>query len=226
MRSIGKVLAVFTAFGSLAFLGFAWVTAAGGPNWRAEAIDLREDYVVDNPEGGAAYAVRSVRDADQFSKSSPLLPEVVIAARKHKATRQQEQIRELEEQIEGVKTELTNVEQFIRVDLAALAQREAELVAELTALNEQISALTQQGIEKAQAAYESQAEAQRLRNDVARLKTQLDEIRTDRHRAETQQAKLKDLLIRYESQLNALERRNQQLKSTTNPQDYNPMPAQ
>ena len=38
-NEIGKVLAIFISVAGIAFLGFAAVTAVGGPNWQAQMED-------------------------------------------------------------------------------------------------------------------------------------------------------------------------------------------
>src|SRR5580704_3514322 len=45
MTTIAKCLVVFAVFASFAFLGFAWVSMMGGPNWDAEAFAL-PDYSI------------------------------------------------------------------------------------------------------------------------------------------------------------------------------------
>jgi hypothetical protein len=45
MTTIAKCLVVFAVFASFAFLGFAWVSMMGGPNWDAEASAL-PDYSI------------------------------------------------------------------------------------------------------------------------------------------------------------------------------------
>ncbi len=218
MTSIGKIMAVFTAAASLVFLGFVWVSSVGGPNWRAEALELDEHYVLETGEGeNSNYTIRTVHSGEQFDSSSPNLAKLVVDARRHRSEQQTQQIRALDEELATLNTELTNAEQFIQADLAALTKRENELASELEALNSELREITQQAIEKSQEAYDTRAESERLRNDVVRLKTQLNEIRIDRHRGEVQRAKLEDLLIRYEAQAEALKRRNRQLKAATTP---------
>lgn len=223
MTSIGKIMAVFTAALSLVFLGFVWVTTVGGPNWRAEAQELDEHYVFDSGEGeNPQYTIRSAHAGEDFNRSNAVLPPLVVEARKHRSGQQQEQIRALDEEIEAIRSELTNAEQFIQADTAALTKRETELRASLDALNAELRELTQQAIEKSQEAYDKRAQSERLRNDVVRLRTQLDEIRIDRHRGEVQREKLEDLLIRYEAQVEALKRRNRQLQEATTPYEEKP----
>ncbi len=45
MTKFAKCLVVFAVFASFAFLGFAWVSMMGGPNWDAEASAL-PDYSI------------------------------------------------------------------------------------------------------------------------------------------------------------------------------------
>jgi chromosome segregation ATPase len=149
---------------------------------------------------------------------------LVLAARKDLGQKQQEEIAALDEELQDLNLKLTDAEQFIQADLAALGQRSEELSTELQALDDRLRELTSQAIQKSQEAYDKRAQSERLRNDITRLKTQLAEIRIDHVRGIEQRAKLDDLLIRYEAQAETLKRRHQQLQAATDTTDYDPPP--
>ncbi len=66
MTKFGKCLVVFAVGASFAFLGFAWVSMMGGPNWDAEAAALPDytiqktgdKWTVNERVGGASVSVQ------------------------------------------------------------------------------------------------------------------------------------------------------------------------
>jgi chromosome segregation ATPase len=141
-----------------------------------------------------------------------VLAEAIVKARQDWATQQQQQLDELNQQIPVVSTRLKEAKDAIAADIEAMKQREADLNEQLLALQKTIDETTQQAIATAEEAERVREEAARRREDVLRLRNQLSELRTDRFRAEEQQKKLEDLLVRVNGDIGRLERRKQQLQ--------------
>ena len=83
MTLISKILLVLVLFASIAFMGFAAVSAVGGPNWSKEK-DALTDYVFEYQSGeNPTWSVKTRRGQEQLS-SSPVLAKVIVVAQKHK----------------------------------------------------------------------------------------------------------------------------------------------
>lgn len=212
MTKISKCLAVFTTAACLAFLGVASVSLVAGPNWEAEAREL-SDFSFEKSEGETiTWSAKETVSGKPVSRgSSPVLPKVIIAARKSLKQKQDDELLKLEDDIEKIEPRSDEAKQLIEVDLQAIAKRKAELVDELEEIHRNTEAVSSQGIKKSQAAQATRATVAQRREDVIRLRTQLAEIRTDKFRAMEQVTQLRDALATVRSSLERLERRRKQL---------------
>jgi chromosome segregation ATPase len=213
MTKIGKVLAVFVAVASLAFVGFAIATTFGGPDWQTVVqADYFKAYRIERSPGADALwiAVRG-RDEEQVA-SSRVLPEVLTRVMDEVEQNRQERIRSLkerepllEERIaaldaarEADEEALKNYEAAQRKRLAEARQQEAETASRVVAATEESQKL------------EDQIEARR--EDVFRLRQEVEELRADQFRLEEIQAQLRDLLNQIEGNLLRAEQREALLK--------------
>ncbi len=212
MTKISKCLAVFTTAACLAFLGVASVSLVAGPNWEAEAREL-SDFSFEKSDGETiTWSVEeTVLEKPVSNGSSPVLPKVIIAARKSLKRKQDDELLQLRDDIDKIEPRLEEAKQFIKVDLQAIAQRKAELVAELEEIHRNTEDVSSQGIKRSQLAQATRATVAQRREDVIRLRTQLAEIRTDKFRATEQIILLRDALATVRSSLERLERRWEQL---------------
>lgn len=212
MTKFSKILVVLVTFGSLAFMGAAAVTALVGPNWHAEA-EKETGYVFEKKEGETpTWTVKSRLTGEEL-KTSRLLAETVIAARKDRISKQQERLEQLDKRIPAVEKALKEARAVQQTDTKGMQQREIQLAQQLAALNQQIDELTNLGIAKADEAQAIRVEAEKRREDVFRLRNQLDEIRSDTFRIAEQKKQLEDQLVRLNGILSRLDRRQQQLKA-------------
>ena len=212
MTKISKCLAVFTTAACLAFLGVASVSLVAGPNWEAEARGL-SDFSFEKSEGETiTWSVEeTVLEKPVNNGSSPVLPQVIIAARKSLKQKQDDELLQLRDDISKIEPRLEEAKQLIKVDLQAIAQRKVELVAELEEIHRNTKDVSSQGIMKSQEAQDVRATVAQRREDVIRLRTQLTEIRTDKFRTMEQIILLRDALATVRSSLERLERRREQL---------------
>ena len=63
MTKFAKCLVVFAVGASFAFLGFAWVSMMGGPNWEAEAAALPGYAITKGDDGKWKVTERATGDA-------------------------------------------------------------------------------------------------------------------------------------------------------------------
>ena len=105
MTFLSKILLVLVFFASIAFMGFAAVSAVGGPNWSKEK-DALTDYVFEHQAGeNPIWSVKTRRGGEQLT-TSPVLAKVIVAAQKHKLQQQNEKLDEVTKTIEPLKTSI------------------------------------------------------------------------------------------------------------------------
>ena len=181
------------------------------------------------PGAGAAEAVEGDEEAAGsaptgrvLKKDSSVLDEVLIAARKDLEKDQDVEKKRIRREIEGyeennrkvagLKDKIKQARTEIEADTQAMEKREAQLVAELQRIQKAISVVTENAQKQSVEANQLRNLATRRREDVFRLENQLKELQTDKFRAVEQRKKLDDLLIRLQSKVQRLKRRNKQLK--------------
>lgn len=222
LTNFSKVLAVATAFISIAVLGVVFVVFVGGPNWRGEAAQLK-DYEFTRTEGqtptwssktrrprsqgGAAPATQTV------AQNSVALGDAIVKTREDWKKVQQEEIAQLDRQIPPLQATIAEAKDFNQKDLEAMKKREKALIDERTAQETEIDRLSKESIAKGQEAQAIGAEIERRRNDSFRLQNELDNLRTDRFRLSEQQRQLEALLVRMRGNRARLESRVAQLQA-------------
>ena len=235
MTTVSKCLVVFAVAASLAFLGFASAVLQGGPNYESQLKDpMLNGYVFEttkNKDGKITYTVTTRRpqaDAEGklvekvLEKGSPVLTKVIIAARNHLKSQQEDELQRIRREVDGyeekgrkipgLQEKINRAIQEIDEDKEAFQKRAALLVADLQRIQKAISDVTETAQNETAKAEQLQITATRRREDVYRLKNQLEEIETDIFRADKQRENLQDLLIRVQSKVQRLQRRNKQLK--------------
>jgi len=204
MTFLSKILLVLVFFASIAFMGFAAVSAVGGPNWSKEK-DALTDYVFEHQAGeNPIWSVKTRRGGEQLT-TSPVLAKVIVAAQKHKLQQQNEKLDEVTKTIEPLKTSIKRWELINKVDRTAMKDKATELKQKIVQLDQQIIQLGQQTLEVNQ-------EASERRADIFRLRDQIDEIRNERFLAEQQQKTLRDYIDRIQGKVQRLQRQKESLE--------------
>jgi predicted RNase H-like nuclease (RuvC/YqgF family) len=214
MTTFGKSLVIFAVAVSFAFLGAAWVTLRGGPNWDAEVAALPE-YTIQKDD-----TKWSVTDRDTGKSvpvaSSTIQAAAVAAAREDLDKKQQAEIKKLKDDAEKYKKATAELRKYNEADVKALQARIQELSSQLAEVDKNILSLSNEVVKRSQDAQAIRAEAAKRREDVYRLQRELEEIRVDNFRADDLQKKLQDQLARLNGVVLALESRNKQLHSEVN----------
>ena len=217
MTKIGKIIVVLIAFGSLAFMGFAFSVWSGGPNWQAEAEKLT-DYVFEYTAGENPSWTGKEKSSGETIKTSPNLASVVIAAQTHKLQKLQNEISEVQGAIPPIQQRLEEAKKLNAADLESMKKRQDQLAAEYEQLNNQIVAASNEARNLAQQAHQLRTEAEHRREDVFRLQQEIAQIRTESYALEQKRVQLVDQLHRVENYVLNLERRHQQLTATVGQQ--------
>ena len=103
----------------------------------------------------------------------------------------------------------------ILADEAGLKVREDALVKQMDEISQSISRINDEIIEKAGVAQKIRAEGQERREEGFRLQNQLELLRDDLYAAQIQRKNLEEEELRLQEILQRLQRRKQQLSSTT-----------
>lgn len=211
MTKFAKCLVVFAVGASFAFLGFAWVSMMGGPNWEAEAAALPGYEFVKGDDGHWKVTDRATGQAITVNPAT-VRAAAILAARKDRADKEEAEAKALGPLTEKYKKELAEAQKFNAADVKAMEARVAQLNTQLQELNTKILALSGDVVKKSQDAQAIRTEATKRREDVFRLTRELSEIRTDHARSEQLERKLRDQLVRLDGLIASLESRNKQLR--------------
>lgn len=218
MTKISKILAVFVAAASIAFMAFAGAVSVSGPNWETEAAaeDL-SDYSFEKVDGEKpTYSVSYLHgpggEPESVKSGTPVLAEAVIAARAHKLKLQNDRMQAIEATIQPLTNRINDTRTLLKVDHAALQKYDAALTNRLQVLQNNAETLSKQFEQTSLKARELREESAARREDVTRLTNQLELIRAEIYHIEHQQVLLRDALYRIEGKLDIASRTNTKLK--------------
>ncbi len=212
MTKVAKCLVVFAVGASFAFLGFAWVSMMGGPNWAAEAAALPGYEFIKGDDGRWKVTDRATNQAVNVSASPTVFASAILAARKDRADKQEAEAKSLATPTANYKKKLDEAKKFNEIDVKAMEARVQQLNTQLQDLNAKILQLSGDVVKRSQEAQLIRSEATKRREDVFRLTRELSEIRTDHSRSEELERKLRDQLVRLDGVIASLESRNKQLR--------------
>lgn len=215
MNSLGKVLVVFVTASSLGFAAFALSLVSGGPNWKgeAESAELTSDFVFTTTPGEKpAYSVKARRTDTAVGSSTPLLAEVVVAARQQQLKDAKEQQTQLEQKIAQIKPMIEQIKTLIPIDEAGVKARTDAYDKQLAQMNAAIQVASTEITAKSAEIQQIRKTGEDRREEGFRLANQLELLRNDLFAARKQQLALEDELVRAEENLKRLQRREVQLK--------------
>jgi chromosome segregation ATPase len=211
VTKFGKCLVVLIVAASFAILGFAWVSANGGPNWDAEARAL-PGYTIEKSSG--KWSVTDRQTGAAVSVQQPTVEAAaVLAARKDMKSKMDKETAELKTDAAAYRAKLVKARKDNEADVKALEARVKELNEQLTALDEKILGLSNEVVKHSQEAQAIRTEVAKRREDVYRLARELEELRGDKFRADQLASRLRDQLYRLDGVAMALESRNRQLRA-------------
>jgi hypothetical protein len=211
MTKLGKCLVVFAVAASFAFLGFAWVSMMGGPNWDAEAAVL-PDYTIQKT-GDKWTVTERVGGAAVTVPHPSVEASAIVAARGDLQKKQEAEIKRLAQETKDFQAATADIRKLTAADVKALGARVDELNRQLEGINTKILNLSNDVVKRSQEAQGIRTEAAKRREDVFRLTRELHEIRADNFRADALQKRLRDQLVQLNGVELALESRNKQLQS-------------
>ena len=222
MNTVAKILVVFVAASSLAFLAFVAALRNGGPDWMGEmrSPELQKEFVFSVETGDkTTYSVKHRRTESSVIDKTPVLAEAVFKSRKRLDEDTTKRLQELTPVPEQLQAALKAVKEFVAADKKGVEARQQVLDerfqqywADTQAVGVQFSELTLQTQDVLRV-------MQERREEVYRLANQLELLRNDHFAAIEQQKTLEDELIRLEDNKRKLESRQRQLKQQVG-EDY------
>jgi hypothetical protein len=212
LQRLSKIMVVFVATASIAFMGFALALNNAGPNWQAEAETLRKaGYTFTETPGENSSWSATFRNDSQPVGSNRNLGAVVVRAYADGKRRNDEAEANLSKDIQPLVDRTKAIEAFVAQDTEALRLRNDQLLAEVKKLDETIASTGLQGDRHAEQAIAIRAETERRREAVFRLTRELDQIENDRYFELGQRLRLLDRLHQLEGIRLRLQQRHQQL---------------
>lgn len=210
MSKSGPILVIVLALLSIGFMGFAGVATFGGPNWSAIAQSMDDYQIIRNT--GPEKTWTALSSNDESLKTSPVFPEVIVAALDHKSGALQAELNELNAEGPVVQQNLDSLNRQIDGDKAALDanhERQAQL---LVQLGEQLAELSRQAVQKTELAISREKTVADRRSDVFRLQNQLQVLRADEARIGQISQQMIDLIEQIDADLDKARRRERQLR--------------
>jgi hypothetical protein len=221
MNQIGKILVVFIAVASIAFMGFATVITIGGYNFEEHIDLLNNDYRITN-SGGEEPTWTSARVIGEDTvHENPSLPAVLDATYTDAVARQNEQIEFYEAEEQRYAAQIAEIEAANEADLQALRDRSEAIRADLEALRDETAATSQRVQMTQDEVLKLQVRLESRRTDVLRLEAQYAEIAVDEFRAREIIDQLSELIYQVDGELERARRREAQLREqgATLPED-------
>jgi len=219
MTKFSKVLVVFIAAASIAFMAFAGAIGFAGPNWNSEAdsSDLA-DYAFTATEGEkTTYAVSYLHgpggEPEQVKSGTPVLAEAIIAARQHMLQQHNDKIGRIDNVLQPLQDKIKETRQLTAVDQVALQKFDQALTARVQQLQTQVEDISKQFVSLSIETQQNRIAATQRREDVFRLTNQLEILRAEVFRIQEQQTLLRDALYRLEGKVDTASRTNQKLKT-------------
>lgn len=219
MTKFSKVLVVFIAASSIAFMAFAGAISIAGPNWNTEASaeDL-EDYSFESSGGEkTTYTVSYLHgkggEPEQVKAGTAVLADAIIAARQHKLKRENEEIARIDNVLAPIEAKIKETRQLTAVDQVALQKYDKALTDRLTQMQARVDTVSKQFVALSIETQQKRIEASHRREDVFRLTNQLEILRAEIFRITEQQELLRDALYRLEGKVDTASRTNKKLKT-------------
>ncbi|MEZ5943366.1 MAG: hypothetical protein R3C18_18375 [Planctomycetaceae bacterium] len=212
LTRISKVLAVFLAVGSIAFVGFAIATTFGEPD-KLRVLDdpLFDGYAVSKQVGGTQWEAKRGIDGSSVGTSENVLDVIVKVLGEIDQTNKQ-QVQFNQQQQAEMQTKIEELVALSAADDAALKafeDKNREYLATITAEEQKTSSDVIAATAKSQ---QLELELARRRGDVFRLKQQVEELKTDIFRLQQIETQLENLQQQINGDLQRATDRNEQLK--------------
>ncbi len=216
MTKFSKILTVFVAVASLAFVGFAIASTFGGPDWSdVMNADYFDGYKIAKSEGAEpVWQATRGSDSEQVA-SSKVLPEVLTKVMDEVQQQNQQELQDLQAREPVLKERIKVLEQKKVTDEKALQQHIESLRKRLSSLSDQESELTSKVTATAVEARKIERQIKSRREDIFRLNQQVEELKADLFRLNEIRAQLRDVDFQLKEHLDRAEQRNNLL-------NYNP----
>lgn len=213
LTRISKVLAVFIAVGSIAFVGFAIATTFGEPDpLQALSDPAFNGYAISKQVGGQLWEAK--RGIDQSSVgTSKVVHEVMVKVLNEVDQNNKQEIQLLQQRQAALQAHVDELLAVNPADTKALEAFEAQNRAYLAQIRADEATTTTAVISATAESQKKEQEVARRREDVFRLKQQVEELKTDLFRLQEIALRLESLNVQIQGDVQQSLDRNAQLKT-------------
>ncbi len=210
VTKLSKIMVVFIAATSIAFMGFAIALSNSGPNWQTEMLNL-PDYAFTQSEGeNPTWSARRRTETTDVGTSANLA-DVIGRAYAAETQRNQALIDPIQPQIDALELNIGSRQVNVETDTKGMEARVAQLYAARETLQQQVKAIVLAATAKGEQATKIREEAERRRGSGFRLRRQMESIETETFQLTEQRRVLLDLYYQMEGLRLRLAEREQQL---------------
>lgn len=213
ITTLGRILTILVAMGSVAFMAFAISRWATIPDWAAEADSLSEFRLTRTEGETPSWSAVTVNREEPVGTSTNI-GELLEKMYQRATQDAQEEFRAYSAEIPILESQIEEAKTTIAADSIGVQNRADELVLALNTIQEAVDQMTQQAEEQKAEAHRLQQERERRRSDVFRLQEELVEVRADSFRAEQLQKELTDMIRLLEGSVVKLQTRQEQLQKS------------
>lgn len=213
ITTLGRILTILVAMGSVAFMSFAISRWATIPDWASEAESLTE-FRLNRTEGeNPSWSALTVNREEPVG-SSPNIGELLEKMYQRGAQDAKTEFDGYEKDIPVIESQIEGTKTTVAADSIGVQNRVDEMLAALKTIEQAVDQMTQQAEEQKAEAHRLQQERERRRSDVFRLQEELVEVRADSFRAEQLQKELTDMIRLLEGSVVKLQTRQEQLQKS------------
>jgi len=210
VTKLSKVMVVFIAATSIAFMGFAIALSNSGPNWQTEMLNLPDYAFTQSADENPTWSARRRTEAADVGTSA-ILADVIGRAYAAETQLNQDLIDPLQPQIVALKENIELRQVNIQTDTKGMKARVAQLYAGRETLQQKVKAIVLAATAKGEQANKIRQEAERRRGSGFRLRRQKESIETETFQLTEQRRVLLDLHYQMEGLRLRLAEREQQL---------------
>ena len=209
VTKLSKIMVVFIAATSIAFMGFAIALSNSGPNWQTEMLNLPDYAFTQSADENPTWSAR--RRTGEDAGTSANLADVIGRAYAAETQRNQDLIDPLQPQIVALELNIGSRQINVETDTKGMEARVAQLYAARETLQQKVKAIVLAATAKGEQAKKIREEAERRRGSGFRLLRQKESIEAETFQLAEQRRVLLDLYYQMEGLRLRLAEREQQL---------------
>ena len=209
VTKLSKIMVVFIAATSIAFMGFAIALSNSGPNWQTEMLNLPDYAFTQSADENPTWNAR--RRTREDVGTSANLADVIGRAYAAETERNQDLIGPIQLRINALELNIESRQINVETDTKGMEARVAQLYAARETLQQKVKDIVLAATAKGEQAKKLREKAERRRGSGFRLRRQKEAIETETFQLTEQRRVLLDLYYQMEGLRLRLAEREQQL---------------